>query len=208
MYISISGVHGIGKSTLCRLLARRNGWQYSPEVLDTMIPPPRLGPKSPERLLGELWHMRQLILREEEIKKYNNSVLITDRWWHDLIIYGKSLLSEKEFRIFEDIITAVPKETPDLEIVLWATPEALVERIKNRRRTTMTKWGEDDEEYLNKVNEEFKKYYENFKEMRTIVLLEATGCVEDIYDSARKIIRTHIADTKQRSLKEFNCSKD
>jgi len=203
MYISISGVHGIGKSLVVRMLAKRNGWEYSPEVVDTIIHPPRFGPNSKEKLLSELWHMRQLIKREEWLVKNRHRVCITDRWWQDLIIYSKILLTPKEFRIIENIVSWIPKETPDLEIVLYAPGNSVFQGIGKRGRDREEGWGYKDIGYLHKVNNEFKAYYEAFKDLRSIELVEASPIIEETYQKVKAVIMQRMVDEKQRTLSEY-----
>ncbi|GEM_PF-1977007 len=202
-YVSISGVHGIGKTTICRLLARRNRWYYSPEIVDSLLPPPQFGPKSGEKLYSELWHMRQLIIRESELKRHKADVFVSDRWWQDLAIYSQVLLSPKEYRLVESLITAVPKEVPDLEIVLWAPDEAVLTRVRKRNRLAAEMWAEDDIDYLKKLNSRFKKYYEDFKDIRNVVLVECSENVEETYQRVKKVVLQSVVDEKQRKLGEY-----
>ncbi|MEW6328488.1 MAG: deoxynucleoside kinase [Candidatus Micrarchaeota archaeon] len=204
MYISVSGVHGSGKTNLCRMLARRNGWEYSPEIVDTIIPPPSFGPKSKNRLLSQLWHLRQLVLREDWLHKHQKKVVVTDRWWQDLIVYSKVLLSAREYMVIESIISAVQKEAPDLEIILWAPNDEVLEKISAHAKEKGGSEADNDLRYLKNLNHEFKKYHDAFKELRTLALIEATGSSEDMYRTARGIISRYVVDKKQRTLGEFH----
>ncbi|VVC04949.1 Thymidylate kinase [Candidatus Burarchaeum australiense] len=203
IYISISGVHGIGKSLVARMLAKRNGWEFSPEVVDTVIRPPRFGPRSREKLLAELWHMRQLMQREEWLAKNRDKVCITDRWWQDVVVYGKVLLSPKEFRIVENVVSWIPKETPDLEIVLWAPDDNVFTKVGERGRDKGVTWGEKDLSYLRQVNTGFRSYYDSFKDIRNISLVEAQPVIEGSYALVKRIVSRYVKDVKQRTLDEF-----
>ncbi len=188
MYITISGAHGVGKTSICKLLAKRNCWEHIPETLDTTIAPPVLGPEG-NPLLGQLWFLRQMILREKKIRTIGfDSVIVADRIWNDLYVYSKSLLSEDEFKIFDSIASSIPKKLPTLEIVLWANNEIIVERIKNRNRNNIGEWGEDNLTYLVTINGAYKKYYEDFKDLRPIFLVEASGGLEETYEKVKTLI--------------------
>ncbi|MBU3896330.1 MAG: deoxynucleoside kinase [Nanoarchaeota archaeon] len=188
MYVTISGVHGIGKSSICNLLVKRNKWELLPEILDVLVSPPVFGPKSDNKLLSELWFMRQMIVRENKIRSSPGPIILCDRGWHDVLIYSKVLLSENEFNVFQSVISAIPKKFPDLEIVLWAENKKVMERINSRNRNNLGSWGEDDLEYLKSVNELYKKYHDDFKDVKNIVLVDASGSLEDTYSQVRATI--------------------
>jgi len=188
MYVTISGAHGIGKSSICNLLVKRNKWELLPEVIDATVPPPVFGPKSEHKLLSQLWFMRQMIVRENKIRSSPDPIILCDRGWHDVLIYSKALLNENEFNVFQSVISAIPKKLPDLEIILWTDSNNIVERIKNRKRDNLSSWGEDNLEYLQNINESYKKYYDDFKDIKNIVLIDSSGSLEDTYSQVRVAI--------------------
>ena len=203
IYISVSGVHGIGKSLVARMLAKRNGWEFSPEAVDSVIRPPRFGPRSREKLFAELWHMRQLMSREEWLARNKENVCITDRWWQDVIVYGKVLLSPKEFRIVENVVSWIPKANPDLEVVLWAPDDNVFKKISERGRDKGMTWGEKDLGYLREVNTGFRSYYDSFKDIRNIALIEARPVIEETYSLVKKVVSKYVRDRNQKTLDEF-----
>ncbi|MDD5416455.1 MAG: deoxynucleoside kinase [Candidatus Aenigmarchaeota archaeon] len=188
MYVTISGVHGIGKSSICNLLVKRNKWELLPEILDVTVPPPVFGPKSEHKLLTQLWFMRQMIVRENKIRSSPDPIILCDRGWHDVLIYSKVLLNNNEFNIFQSVISAIPKKFPELEIILWTDTEKIIERIKARNRDNLGSWGEDDLEYLKNVNELYKEYYDDFKDIKNIILIDASGTLEETYSKVRVAI--------------------
>jgi deoxyadenosine/deoxycytidine kinase len=137
MYVTISGVHGIGKSSICNLLVKRNKWELLPEILDVSVSPPVFGPKSDNKLLSQLWFMRQMIVRENKIRSSPDPIILCDRGWNDVLIYSKVLLNENEFNVFQSVISAIPKKFPDLEIILWTDSEKVIDRINGRKRENL-----------------------------------------------------------------------
>ena len=80
---------------------------------------------------------------------------------------------------------SVDLKHPDIEIILYAPDEVIMERIKKRNREG---WGEEDFEYLKKVNALFKQYYEDFKTVRNIHLIDASGTLEENIDKIKDTI--------------------
>lgn len=185
------------------MLANRNGWEFSPEQVDRQISPPRFGPRSSEKLLAELWHMRQLMKREEWLAKNNDEVCITDRWWQDVLVYSKVLLNAKEYRIVENVVSWIPKMQPDLEIVLWAPQDEVFKRIAQRGRDKGVSWGEKDVKYMRELNTGFRNYYDSTKDLRNVVLVEAQPVIEGTYKSVRKVVSKHVHEIDQRTLDAF-----
>ena len=64
-------------------------------------------------------------------------------------------------------------------------------------------WAEDDIDYLKKLNSRFKKYYEDFKDIRNVVLVECSENVEETYQRVKKVVLKSVVDEKQRKLGEY-----
>ncbi len=189
MYVTISGCHGIGKTSISKLLAKRNGWDYIPEAVDTTISPPKFGPNSDHPTLGQYWFLRQMIEKENRLRTVGmDSIVICDRGWQDVLIYSKNLLTEDEHNIFKSIVSVIPKKIADLEIVLYTDHEKIIDRIKNRKRINLDDWGEGDIEYLKNINSSYKKYYDDFRDLKNIQLVDAGGDLEETYIKAKDII--------------------
>jgi len=188
MYVVVSGAHGIGKSTICELVARRIGGIYLTEAMDEIIPPPQFGPKSPEKFEGQLWHIRQLLIKEKQITD-PSKIYIADRGWADIYVYTKVLLKPESRDILNSLIEVLPKKTPDLHIVLHADIDKIAERIKNRKRQNLVDWGEDDLEYLKKINQSFIDFYHAFRDLKRIYLVDISGTLEESVQKVIKIIQ-------------------
>lgn len=190
MYIVLDGVHGIGKTTICRELSKKKEFEYIPEVRDKLLPPPILGPKSPERLRSQLWFVRQLILKDQKIR-YSSGIVISDRGPISVLVYSKVLLEEYEFDLIKTIISSLNLKDPDMEIILWAPEEIVLDRIRQRARYSKEKWSEENLDHIRKINSNFKRYYDGFKDVRPVYLVNASGTVREVCAKIEEIIRSN-----------------
>ncbi len=191
MYIVLSGVHGIGKTTIAREIAGRLGGVYLTEAIDDAIPPPVLG-KSNDPLKTELWFVRQMILKEAQMIDAK-ALYVSDRGWSDIMAYANVILDEHSRNLFRSIFDHLPKRIPDIQLIVHAPIEVVVERIKGRARDTISEWKELDQEYLEELGNEFLSYHDAYKNLRSIYLLDASGALKENCDSALEILKPHLA---------------
>ncbi len=199
MRISISGVHGIGKTTICELLYKRNGWKYIPETTDTTIKPPLIGP-SGDAFKTEMWFLRHYLLRDRLYPAGNGETVVEDRWLNDVIIYSKAakqsgILSEDDFVMLKDYYDNVYAHStkPDLEIILYANETDVQKRIRKRMRKDSEKWGENDTNYLKLINNLFLDYYNSWRSLRRIELIDTSGLsVERTYRKCKSVIERYL----------------
>jgi|SRR3989338_4441836 len=193
MYIVLSGVHGIGKTTIARELARRIGGVCLTEAMDDAIPPPVLGGKSNDPLKTQLWFVRQMILKEAQMTD-PETIYVADRGWSDIICYGNVILDEHARNLFRSVFDHLPKRLPDVQLVIHAPMETVVERIQKRNRDTLEEWNELEQEYLESLRNEFTSYHESYKNLRSIYLLDAEGTLEESCERALRILKPHLAE--------------
>ncbi|OYT42840.1 MAG: hypothetical protein B6U88_02740 [Candidatus Aenigmarchaeota archaeon ex4484_56] len=193
MYFVVSGAHGIGKSTICKLVAKKIGGIYLSEAMDEIIPPPQFGPKSPEKVEGQLWHIRQQLIKEKQITD-SSKIYIADRGWADIYVYTKVLLKPESKDILNSLIDALPKKIPDIHIIFHANINKIIERIKKRKRQNLIDWGEDDIDYLKKINQGFINYYNAFRDLKRIYLVDISGTLEESITSVINIIQENQTD--------------
>jgi deoxyadenosine/deoxycytidine kinase len=191
MYVVISGAHGIGKSTTAELVAKKLNGEYLTEALDEIVPPPQFGPKSKQKIEGQLWHIRQLLLKEKKIID-SNKFYIFDRGWADVYVYTKVLLNENQRDMLLSLIEAIPKRIPDLHIVVTANISQIKKRILERKRHNLYKWGENDLDYLKKINQEFVVFAKAFADLRPVYLVDISGTPEANADKIINIIKQHL----------------
>lgn len=66
-----------------------------------------------------------------------------------------------------------------------------MERIKERDRSNKDKWSEEDLKHIKVVNSKFKSYYEGFKDVNPIYLVDASGTVSETVNKIENIIKSN-----------------
>lgn len=193
MYIVISGVHGIGKTTIARELARKLDGVCLSEVVDEAIPPPKLGPGT-DALRTQLWFVRQMILKESQMTD-TSAVYVADRGWSDIIAYSNVTLDEHARNIFRSVFDRLPKRLPDVQFVVNAPIEIVEERIMRRNRLALSEWNERDRPYMEALAKEFRSYHDAYKDLRPVYLLDATGSIEENCADALEMLVPHLPKT-------------
>lgn len=191
MYIVLSGTHGIGKTTLAAMLAKRLNAVHLTEVIDDVLPPPQLGTDG-DPLKAQLWFMRQMILKEAQMADRSKDYVV-DRGWADIAAYANVILDDESRQLFHFLFDHVPKRLPDVHIIVHAPLPVVLERIAKRRRDNAANWNEFDREYLQKIISEFERYHRSYKDLRPVYLLDASGSVEENVEVALQYLKPHIA---------------
>lgn len=191
MYIVLSGTHGIGKTTLAKRLALELGAVHLTESIDEAIPPPALGVNG-NALLSELWFVRQMILKEAQMKD-SKKIYVSDRGWADISAYANVLLDEHARNIFRSVYDHLPKQLPDVHIIVDAPIEVVTSRIRARNRTTAGEWNEFDIDFLQNIMNEFTKFHTAYKDLRPVHLLDVSGSIEDNLKGALNLVHPHLS---------------
>lgn len=173
MYVTIDGAHGIGKTTICERISEKYGWDFVRELKDNLLPPPKLGPGE-DAFLAQMWFLRQLALKDNIVSRKGN--YISDRSQGAVYIYSKESLDDYELEIFKTLVQQLDLKQPDCEIILHCDDEIIMERIKVRGRND---WSEENSHYLKRINSAMKEYYESYKNVKNIHLVDASGSIED-----------------------------
>lgn len=193
MYIVLSGVHGIGKTTIARELAQRLGGVFLTESIDEAIPPPVLG-KNSDPLKAELWFVRQMILKEAQMAD-PKKLYVSDRGWSDIMAYANVLLDDHARNLFRSLFDHLPKRYPDVQLIVHAPIDIVVERIRGRHRDTASEWNELDRAYVEQLTNEFAAYHESYKNLRPVYLLDASGSVAENCATALDLLKPHLRAT-------------
>lgn len=178
--ISISGAHGVGKSTIFRLLKKEvgesNKFKFFPERY-IKNPPFPFGSRNKETAFrSELHFLQQLIKRNKSVRnydtRYNGRIIILDRTPLCVLTYSKALfLKEKDYQLIQKHYDSI-KWREDYILYLTAKPETILRRIYKRGSLDATRreWNEDDKDYLSNVlyfyEELFDAYNQNEKVFR------------------------------------------
>jgi deoxyadenosine/deoxycytidine kinase len=198
MYIVISGTHGIGKTTLARNLAEKLGADLLTESIDEAILPPVLGTGG-DPLKAELWFVRQMILKEAQMKD-TTKIYVADRGWADIYAYANVVLDEHARNLFRSVMDHMPKRLPDVHLVVHAPKDIVIKRIRQRGRSTLAAWNELDEGYLERVINEFCAYHEAFKDLRPLYLIDASGSIEENLARAFEAVKPHLNRLQEKMI--------
>jgi deoxyadenosine/deoxycytidine kinase len=184
--ISISGAHGVGKTTIFHFLKKatkdNHKFKFFPERY-VKKPPFPLGSRNKQvAFRAELHFLQQLIKRNKNVRnfdnRYNGRIIILDRTPLCVLVYSKALfLKEKDYQLIVDTYKSV-NWREDYIIYLTADPETIIERTIKRGSLEKYRkeWNESEKDYLDNVLLFYKK-----------ILFE-----DDKRDSISQIDTTHL----------------
>jgi len=188
MYIAVEGCHGIGKTSICRELSKKYHYTFIEELKDNLLPPPKIGTNG-DIFLSQCWFLRQMILKEAQMN--NNGIYISDRGKSSIYIYSKANMNDYQLEIFKTILQKLDLKEPDLEIILHAPDEIIFDRIKKRGRTS---WGEQDIDYVRKINNAFLQYYNDYRDVKNVCLVNASNDLIKNIENVKQIIDSYLAE--------------
>jgi len=181
IHISIEGMDGVGKTTTCKLLAEKLGYVFVEKVLhyllddgDSEIKQYQKVAKrvnsNPNRTFTSWYYGLNNIYLYEKFKDKN---IVTDR--HIVSNYCWSGTDDND-DIYNLIIKKIGK--PKLTVILYATPEAILARLKKR---------DINDADIAKVNKSEKAYERMIdfckrKELPYVVVDSSNKSLEDVVD--------------------------
>ena len=151
-HISIEGMDGVGKSTTCKILAERLGYEFVEKPLHYLFDDSDNEIKQYQKIVKRVnsnpnrtftaWYygLNNIYLYE----KFKDKNIVTDR--HIVSNYCWSGTKDN-MDIYNLILKKIGK--PKLTIILYATPEAILKRLKHR---------DINDSDINKVNLSEKAY--------------------------------------------------
>lgn len=151
-HISIEGMDGVGKSTTCKILAERLGYEFVEKPLHYLLDDSDNEIKQYQKIAKRVnsnpnrtftaWYygLNNIYLYE----KFKDKNIVTDR--HIVSNYCWSGTKDN-MDIYNLILKKIGK--PKLTIILYATPEAILKRLKHR---------DINDSDINKVNLSEKAY--------------------------------------------------
>lgn len=151
-HISIEGMDGVGKSTTCKILAERLGYEFVEKPLHYLFDDSDNEIKQYQKIAKRVnsnpnrtftaWYygLNNIYLYE----KFKDKNIVTDR--HIVSNYCWSGTKDN-MDIYDFILKKIGK--PKLTIILYATPEAILKRLKHR---------DINDSDINKVNLSEKAY--------------------------------------------------
>lgn len=180
MHISIEGFDGVGKSTICSLIADRIGYTFIEKPLhylfdnngemDNYIRIRNRVNSNPDRVFTAWFYGLSNIFL---YSKYKNKNIITDR--HIVSNYAWSG-KEENIDIYNLIIKKIGK--PDLTIILYCNREEIEKRLKKRNQE------DDDFKKIHLSEQIYKKMTEFCKDqdLPHVIIDSSNLSVEDVVD--------------------------
>jgi len=177
--ISIAGAHGVGKSTIFRLLKKKvtdsNKFKFFPERYIKNPPFPFGSRNKDTAFRSELHFLQQLIKRNKSVRnydsRYNGRIILLDRTPLCVLVYSKALfLKEKDYQLIQKHFSSI-KWREDYILYLTANLETILRRIYKRGslETIRRKWNEDDKNYLSNVLSFYEQIFEEYNQNEKVI---------------------------------------
>ncbi len=193
-YIAIEGNIGVGKTSLCRLLAK--DWKCH-LVLEQFTDNPFLPLfyKYPERYAFQV----ELFFMTERYKQMQAQFMtqnifhqqtIADYFFLKTLLFAKNNLFDEEYRLFHQLFLTLNNHapSPDLLVYLHRPIPALKTNIRKRGRAMEN---QIENEYLEKVQAAYFEYFKNATDFPILILdLEDKDFVNNlsIYEQVKQLI--------------------
>jgi deoxyadenosine/deoxycytidine kinase len=175
MHIAIVGNIGAGKTTLTELLSKHFTWEAQYEAVDNN---PYLedfyGDMKRWSFNLQIYFLNSRFQQLVELQQGDKNIIQDRTIYEDAYIFAENLhdmglMSSRDYEnyraIFDNITTFI--KPPDLLIYLKASVPTLVNNIQRRGREYESGIRLD---YLSKLNDKYKKWIDNYKEGKLLVL--------------------------------------
>jgi deoxyadenosine/deoxycytidine kinase len=175
MHIAIVGNIGAGKTTLTELLSKHFTWEAQYEAVDNN---PYLedfyGDMKRWSFNLQIYFLNSRFQQLIDLQQGDKNIIQDRTIYEDAYIFAENLhdmglMSSRDYEnyraIFDNITTFI--KPPDLLIYLKASVPTLVNNIQRRGREYESGIRLD---YLSKLNDKYKKWIDNYKEGKLLVL--------------------------------------
>ncbi len=187
MYIVVEGAIGVGKTSLCKLLAQEFSATLNLEVVEEN-PFLALFYENPERFSFNVQTFF-LLSRFKQLSNLSQQSLFDDAVISDYLfdkdfIFASMNLRDAEFELYKDLYSHLKPQLriPDLTIYLRADTPLLLERIAKRGREFERNI---DPEYLKNLNTQYENYFRTYQGRLLCVEALEFDYVENLFDQRR-----------------------
>jgi deoxyguanosine kinase len=200
MYIVVEGAIGVGKTSLCRILATEFSASLNLEVVEEN---PFLASfyENPERFSFNvqtfflLSRFKQLSSLAQQ--SLFDSVVVSDYLFDKDFIFASMNLRDAEFELYKDLYSHLKPQLriPDLTIYLRAETPLLLERIAKRGREFERNI---DPNYLKTLNVHYEDYFRTYSGQVLIIEALEYDYVENLFDQQRLLeqVRNELKQVK------------
>ena len=175
MHIAVAGNIGAGKTTLTRLLAKHYKWEpHFEDVVDNPYLDDFYHQMERWSFNLQIYFLNSRFQQLIELQKGDKNIIQDRTIYEDAYIFEENLhdmglMSGRDYEnyraIFDNITSFI--KPPDLLIYLKASVPTLVNNIQRRGREYESGIRLD---YLSKLNDKYKKWIDNYKEGKLLVL--------------------------------------
>ncbi len=178
-FITIAGNIGVGKSTLVKLLAERNGWQ---PVFEAVTENPYLadfyGDMRRWAFQSQVFFLSRRLQQHHYLLQQPESIIQDRSVYEDAEIFARNLyeqgdMSERDWSSYQDLYRTLTLllQPPDLVIYLSASVPTLRRRISTRGRTYEKAISD---KYLARLNELYEEWSEEFT-LSPVLTIDTNG---------------------------------
>lgn len=175
-YIVIEGVIGVGKTSLCRLLA--NKYNNSETLFEEFEENPFLKKFYNDRknyaFQTQLFFLLDRFKQQKEFKKkfdnnlFENKIIFSDYFFAKDSIFAEINLEEEELALYYNIFNILKPQLiqPDLIIYLKASTDTLMKRIMKRDRTYERNM---EKSYIEQLNNAYNNFFDKYEGNKLII---------------------------------------
>ncbi len=198
-YIAIEGAIGAGKTTLAQMIAERLGGRL---VLEKFDENPFLAKfyedKDHYAFQTQIFFLLSRYKQQQELFQADlfNSYLVSDYIFEKDKIFAYLTLKDEELKLYETVVTAVEKNIPhpDLVVYLQSSTDRLMANIKRRARKMEESMSE---EYIRDLNEAYNYFFFRYKTSPLLIVkatdIDFVGKKEDFEELMEQILRPNRA---------------